>query len=136
MTDTVTATAPAKPRRNKKATMPQLLTRSQLDGRSNAAKLFDHLVAQIETDLGGHGELSAIEISLVEAFAGARVTLDNLNTRLLRGEQIDSSIHSQAASTLVRIASKLGLQRRARDVTQTPSLAQYLATAKGVEPAA
>jgi hypothetical protein len=55
----------------RRATKPQLLTREQLDGRTNAAKVFDRLVSDIEGDLGGHDQLSTIERALVEAFAGA-----------------------------------------------------------------
>jgi hypothetical protein len=40
------------------ATKAQLLTRDALDGRTNAAKLFDRLIADIESDLGGRDELS------------------------------------------------------------------------------
>jgi hypothetical protein len=106
-------------------TKPQLLTRDQLDGRTNAAKLFDRLIADIEADLGGHEQLSTIERALIEAFAGASVTLSHLNTQLALGEKIDLSDHAQAVSAMVRVASRLGLQRRARDVT-TPSVAAYV----------
>jgi hypothetical protein len=40
-------------------TKPQLLTREQLDGRTNAAKLFDQLITNIEGDLGGHASCRA-----------------------------------------------------------------------------
>ena len=71
-------------RRPKRATRPQLLMRDQLDGRTNAAKVFDRLVAEIEieNDLSGRDQLSAIERALIEAFAGAAVTLHHLNTKL------------------------------------------------------
>ena len=52
------------------ATRPQLLTRDQLDGRTNAAKRFDRLVGQIEVDLGGAEQLSTIERTLIEAPCG------------------------------------------------------------------
>jgi hypothetical protein len=103
--------------------MPQLLTRSELDGRSNAAKTFDRLVSEIETDLGGHEQLSAIERTLIEAYAGAYVSLCNLSTRLALGESIALSEHSAAVGAMVRVASRLGLRRRAREV---PDLQQYL----------
>lgn len=120
--------APPKParQRSKKATRPQLLTRSSLDGRTNAAKLFDRLVADIEADLAGHDQLTAIERALVEAFAGAYVSLAHLNTRLARGDAIDLSQHAQCVGAMVRVASRLGLQRRAKDVG--PSLSEYLRT--------
>ena len=113
-----------KPARRKphRATRPQLFTRDQLDGRTNAAKVFDRLVVDIEADLGGHDQLSTIERALVEAFAGACVTLHNLNTQLALGQTIDLGQHAQAVSAMVRVASRLGLQRRARDVTDIDPL--------------
>jgi hypothetical protein len=105
-------------------TRPQLLTRDQLDGRTNAAKVFDRLCADIEADLGGRDQLSTIEATLIEAYAGAAVTLNHLNTRLALGLEIDLSQHAQAVSAMVRVASRLGLQRRAKTVE---SLQDYLA---------
>jgi hypothetical protein len=55
--------------------------------------------------------------ALIEAFAGASVTLNNLNVRLVQGEPIDLSQHAQAVSAMVRVATRLGPQRRPRDVT-------------------
>jgi hypothetical protein len=104
-------------KRHKATTQPPLLTRDQLDGRTQAAKVFDALVLDIESDLGGRNQLSRIELALVEAFAGACVTVYHLNTRLLRGETIDLGQHAQAISAMVRVASRLGLRRRARDVS-------------------
>jgi len=105
-----------------------LLTRAQLDGRTNAAKEFDQLVVDIENDLGGRNQLSTIKRALVEAFAGAALPLSHLNATLALGEALDLSAHSQAVIAMVRIASRLGLQRRARDVSEM-TLAQYLASA-------
>jgi hypothetical protein len=118
--------SPEKPARRKphRATRPQLLTRDRLDGRTGAAKVFDRLVVDIEADLGGHDQLSTIERALVEAFAGACVTLHHLNTKLALGEEIDLAQHAQAVSAMVRVASRLGLQRRSRTL---PSLREYLA---------
>src|SRR5262245_3086632 len=104
-------------RKPHRATRPQLLTRDQLDGRTNAAKVFDRLVVDIEGDLGGHDQLSTIERALVEAFAGACVTLQHLNTQLALGQTIDLAQHAQAVSAMVRVASRLGVSRRVRDVT-------------------
>ncbi len=122
--------APAK-RRNKGRIRPQLLTRDQLDGRTNAAKLFDRLVADIEADLGGRDQLSTIERALVEGFAGAALTLHHLNTMLALGKDIDLGQHAQAVSAMVRVASRLGVSRRAKDVTT--SLDEYLANKDAVD---
>lgn len=114
--------APVKPprRRSKRATKPQLLVRSRLDGRTNAAKYFDQLVSDIESDLN-RDQLSAIERQLIEAFAGAATTLQHLNTQLALGQPIDVSQHAQCVGAMVRVASRLGLSRRAKDVGPTLS---------------
>jgi len=111
-------------KRRHRATRPQLLSRRTLDRRTNAARIFDRLVGDIESDLGGRDQLTAIERSLVEAYAGAALVLDNLNARLLCGEAIDIGEHAQAVSAMVRVAARLGIRRRQRDVT--PSLRDYL----------
>jgi hypothetical protein len=104
-------------RKRHERTKPQLLTRAVIDGRSGAAKLFDRLLGDIEADLGGRSNISTVEHALAEAFAGAVVAWHNLNTRLLLGENVDFTQHAAAASTMVRIGSRLGLSRRSRLVT-------------------
>jgi hypothetical protein len=120
-----------KPVRKHRASRTQLLTRRTLDRRTNAAKLFDRLVVDIEGDLGGADQLSTIERALIEGFAGACVSLQHLNTKLALGEEIDLGQHATAVSALVRIASRLGLQRRARDVG--PTLTDYLKQPQAAE---
>jgi hypothetical protein len=95
--------AAAKPR-NKRRIRPQLLIRSDLDKRTNAARFFDQLVIAVENDLGGRHELSAIERALTEAFAGATVTLNDLNAKLLLGQTIDISQHTATVSAMVRMS--------------------------------
>jgi hypothetical protein len=102
----------------------KLLTRHAIDGRTQAAKFWDRMVDEIETDLGGHDRLSTIERTLICAYVSAALTLQNLNTRLLLGEEIDFSQHSQCVSAMTRVASRLGIRRRARDVTPDDPL-QY-----------
>jgi hypothetical protein len=109
--------------RRGQATKLRLANRDILDQRTLAARKFDKIAAQIIADLGG--DLSAIEVSLVESFCGATVMLDNLNVQVLLGKEVDVSAYCQLTATLSRVASKLGLRRRARDVT-TPSLGSYL----------
>jgi hypothetical protein len=122
-------------RRAKRATKPQLLTRDQLDGRTNAAKVFDKLVADIEADLAGHDQLTAIERALVEGFAGSYVSLCHLNAQLALGQPVDLSQHSSVVGALCRVASRLGIQRRAKEVGPS-SLNRYLETLAEDETAA
>jgi hypothetical protein len=89
-----------------------------------ALRACNRLVSEIEADLGGRDQLSAIELTLIEGYAGAAVALQDMNARRALGQPIDLAEHSQVASTMVRIASRLGLRKRMRDVT--PSLGDIL----------
>jgi hypothetical protein len=94
----------------------RLLTRQSLDGRTKARKTFDSIARGIAADLGGEDRLTTVQKHLVEAFAGCAVVVHDINARLLLGQPIDLAEHSQVASTLVRLASRIGLGRRMRDV--------------------
>jgi hypothetical protein len=109
-------------KRSHRATRLQLPSLSSLDQRTNAAREFARLVSAIEQDLGGRTELSNVELSLVQAFAGASVALQALNVRLIRdGEQgVDLGLLALLGGALCRIGSRIGLQRRQRDIS--PSL--------------
>jgi len=120
-------------RRRHRASLPRPFSRREIDGRTSAAKVFDRLVTAIEADLGGADQLSAIERNLVQAFAGAAVTLHYLNARLMAGEEINLAQHAQAVSAMVRVASRLGLQRRQKDIG--PSLADLIAQDEAEEAA-
>jgi hypothetical protein len=102
----------------------RLLSRDKLDRRTLAAKKFDAIATGIAADLGGKDRLTTVQRHLVEAFAGAAVHMHDLNARLLLGQQVDIISHSQVISTMVRIASRIGVHRVARDVT--PDLQTYL----------
>jgi hypothetical protein len=101
----------------------RLVTRASLDQRTLASRQFDALVEQVTADLGN--DLSTIETRMVESFAGISVMVDNINTQMLLGKEIDVALLCQLASTLMRVGGRLGLRRRARDVTTT-DLRQYL----------
>jgi hypothetical protein len=98
----------------------RLLTRDALDGRTKARRRFDAIAEGIAADLGGEDRLSTVQRHLIEAFAGAAVNVHDLNARLLLGEEIDIVEHSHAISTMVRIASRIGMHRVARDVSPDP----------------
>jgi hypothetical protein len=106
-----------------------------LDRATGAARFFDRMVREIESDLGGRRQLSRIEGELIRAFAGAATTLQYLNHQVMLGEisEIDLSGYATISSTLLRLGSRLGLSRRPRNVT--PSLAEYLAARPTEDPA-
>jgi hypothetical protein len=95
----------------------RLLTRQSLDGRTKARKRFDAIVEGIAADLGGSGRLTTVQKHLVEAFAGCAVVVHDISARLLLGQPINLTEHSQTVSSLVRLASRIGLGRRMLDVT-------------------
>jgi hypothetical protein len=104
----------------------RLLMRSELDGRTAAAKVFDTLVTELETDLAPSREqLSAIERALVEAFAGSYVMLSHLNGKLIQGHEVDAGQHAVCVGAMAKVARMLGLERRQRDVSEVPSVEEY-----------
>lgn len=92
-----------------------------LERATGAAQFFDKMVREIETDLGGRRQLSRIQGELIRAFAGAATTLQYLNVQVALGEtgEIDLNGYATIASTMLRIGTRLGLQRTPRDVTQS-----------------
>jgi hypothetical protein len=95
----------------------RLLTRQSLDGRTKARKQFDAIAEGIASDLGGEADLTTVQRHLVEAFAGCAVVVHDINARLLLGQPIDIGEASQAVSSLVRLAQRIGVGRHIRDVT-------------------
>jgi hypothetical protein len=83
-------------------------------------KQFDAIAAGVARDLGGENCLSTVQKHLVEAFAGCAVTLNDLNARAMLGEPVDILSYSQAVSTLVRVAAKLGVVRVPREIEADP----------------
>jgi hypothetical protein len=96
--------------------------------RSRAARFFTSLVNEIEHDLGGKRQLSRIESELVRGFAGAATMVQYYNFQVCAlGDlsEIDPQAYATLASTMLRIGSKLGLQRR-HQRTIEPDLKTYL----------
>jgi hypothetical protein len=89
---------------------------------TGAARFFDRMVREIETDLGGRRQLSRIEGELIRAFCGAATQVQYLNHQVLLGEgsEIDLGSYATLASTMLRIGSRLGFQRRAKVVFPDP----------------
>jgi hypothetical protein len=107
----------AKLRRQHRAHKHQPLTRSSLDGRTNAAKHFDSIVSEITNDLGGPDNITTIQRGLIEAYAGTAVRANEMNVKMLLGKDVSLADHALIVSSMVRVASRLGVERRARDIT-------------------
>ena len=115
---------PVRSRRQHKAVRSQLLSIASLDRRSNAKKAFDRIVAEVENDLGGPAGLTAVQRALIEAFAATSILVNDQGARVVLGEPVDVATFAQLTSTMCRLASRIGIERIARDVT--PTLDQYL----------
>lgn len=95
-----------------------------VDGRSLIARRYRDIVAAIATDQGGADRLSEARLQLVRRFSAAAVLAEEMEAKLANGEQIDISQHALLCSSLVRLAQRIGIDRRARNIT--PSLSDYL----------
>lgn len=94
------------------------------DGRSAIARRFRDIASAIITDQGGVERLSEARVQLIRRFAAAAVIAEQMEAKLAAGEDINIVEHAQLASTLVRIAQRIGIDRRSRNIT--PSLKDYL----------
>src|SRR5689334_18877256 len=94
-----------------------------VDGRSLIARRFRDISEQIVADQAGRDQCSETRLQLIRRFAAAAVLAEQLEARLANGEDISIIEHSQLASTMVRIAQRIGVNRILRDVT---TLEDYL----------
>ena len=67
-------------------------------------------------------------MQLARRFAAAAIMAESLEAKLVQGEGVDVAKHAVLSSTLVRIASRLGIERRLKDIT--PRLESVLETAR------
>jgi hypothetical protein len=95
-----------------------------IDGRSATARRYRDILAALASDQGGAARLSEARQQLCRRFAALAVQAEAMEARLARGEPIDLQEHALIASTLVRLAARIGIDRRARNVV--PDLHDYL----------
>jgi hypothetical protein len=82
------------------------------------------ITGAVIADQGGLARMSEARQQLIRRFAAAAVIPEQMESRLANGQEIDITQHSLLASTLVRIAQRIGIDRKLRRVV--PSLAEYL----------
>jgi hypothetical protein len=105
-----------------------------IDLRLAIARRYRDLVAQIAIDQGGPDRCSETRMQLIRRFASGAVLAEELEARLVRGEQVDIAEHALLSSTLVRLAQRIGINRVAKDVS--PTLGDYLRDPSAIEEAA
>ena len=99
-----------------------------VDGRSVVARRYRDIIGTVVSDQGGAEHLSEARLQLIRRFSAASVLAEQMEARLARGEEINIQEYSLLVSTMVRVAQRIGIERRARNVT--PSLGQYLSNKK------
>jgi hypothetical protein len=94
------------------------------------------MAGAILADQGGIDQCSESRQQLIRRFAAAAVLAEQLEGRLASGEHIDVQEHATLSSTLVRLAARIGIDRRMKNIV--PSLDEYLSTSNtdAEEPAA
>jgi hypothetical protein len=95
-----------------------------VDGRSATARRYRDIAGAIIADQGGLDRLSETRVQLIRRFAAASVIAEQMEARLANGEAVDVAEHSLLSSTLVRVAHRIGIDRRSRTVV--PNLRDYL----------
>jgi hypothetical protein len=87
------------------------------DARSSAARRFRDLVKAYLNDAGGADICSEVKIGLCRRLAATTVLAELMEAKAINGEEVSLSEYCTLASTAVRISTRLGLSRTARDVT-------------------
>ena len=91
-----------------------------VDQRSSIARRYRDLMAEAIADAGGVSECSQARLQLIRRLAALSVQLEQLEAKLADGADIDIAEYTSLTSTLVRVVSRLGINRVARDVTPDP----------------
>jgi hypothetical protein len=96
-----------------------------IDGRSAIARRYSECVRALVVDAGSADAISEARLQLIRRFAAAAVLAEQMEARLANGEMIDIGEHALLCSTLVRVAQRIGIDRRSRNIT--PTVADYVA---------
>lgn len=95
-----------------------------VDQRSTHARRYRDLISLIVADQGGLDRMSESRLQLIRRFAAQSVQAEAMEADLANGKTIDVAQHSLLCSTLVRLAQRIGIDRRAKNIT--PTLRDYL----------
>lgn len=117
------ALAPRKPTARSRITNHSDLL-PNIDGRSQVARRYRDITAAILADQGGLEQCSESRQQLIRRFAAAAVLSEQIEAQLANGASIDIAQHALLCSTLTRLASRIGIDRIARDPM---TLSEYLA---------
>jgi hypothetical protein len=94
-----------------------------IDQRSAIARRFRDVIAAVCSDMGGADRCSEAKLQLVRRFSALVVQAELMEAALAEGKPFDVSAHAHISSTLVRLATRIGLKRVAKEI---PDLRDYL----------
>ena len=104
---------------------------AHVDGRTAIARRYRDVAGSLIADHGGADRLSEARLQLVRRLAGLCVLCESVEARIADGaKDVDLTAYSQLCNTMSRIATRLGLNRVAKEV---PSLQQFLEQRKREE---
>ena len=95
-----------------------------VDQRSAQYQRYKVIIEQMVVDAGGGGGLTEARKQLIRRFAAGSVLAEQLEVRIAKGELVSVQDYSSLSSTLVRLATRVGLNRTSKNVT--PSIASYI----------
>lgn len=99
-----------------------------LDGRTALAALMRSRHTALCNDLGGADRLSYPQLTLIDRALFLQYWLEQEEQKLATGGDFDAGKWVQACNSLSGLFSKLGLERKAREV---PALRDYLDNKRG-----
>jgi hypothetical protein len=91
-----------------------------IDGDPNSAwsrRYHDLLIGHI-SDAGGMELVSEAQLSIIRRATAMECEIERLEAKLSRGENVDLDVFGRAASHLRRLFEAIGIERRAKDITE------------------
>jgi hypothetical protein len=95
-----------------------------VDGRCASARQFKAICSQLIADQGGPDNIGEVRRQLIARFAGAAVLAIQVEKEILEARPVQVEQYSTLISSLVRLATKLGMGRIPKNLT--PDLRTYL----------
>jgi len=95
-----------------------------IDGRTPHARRFRDLITTYAVDMGGLDNISSLRLNLLRRLAAQTVLAERMEGRVINGEEVNVADLCLVSSTILRLCSRLGLDRIPRDVS--PNLADAI----------
>jgi hypothetical protein len=96
------------------------------DGRQTQARRFRDLVRAFISDAGGKDNCSEVKLGLVRRLAATSVLIEDVEAKAVNGEPVDVGTFCQLASTALRLATRLGVERVPKPLNNEVTLADLM----------